>query len=153
MQEKLNLTTNPTPEEISEEYLELIAQAIVNWTDSELKELATPEGFAVDGRAVMDGVTFIKLLIRKIPAIGGLCLQAGAVDHLPTDVHDDSLVPDNIHDYKPLSETFVRLGKDNRDCGDCRKLNRNHPFVMEYISTDNKPWLKRLCDGRLFRLV
>lgn len=67
---------------IDDEYLEIIAVAIVNWVRVELMESAKREK-TEDGDIVFDGIDFIKMMITRVPAIGGLCLQAGANKHIP----------------------------------------------------------------------
>ncbi|KKM68332.1 hypothetical protein LCGC14_1461870 [marine sediment metagenome] len=71
---------NGTPE-LSAEYLEVIAEAIVAWTATEILEEAERDG-EHNNEPVISPVHFIATILKRVPAVGGLCLQAGADKHI-----------------------------------------------------------------------
>lgn len=73
--------TAPIPG-LDAEYLAIVAQAIIDWVRSELLKETDAEG-NYDGESIYGGLDFILMMIKRVPAIGGLCLQAGANKHIP----------------------------------------------------------------------
>ena len=67
---------------IDEEYLRIIAEAIVLWTSIEMLEEMERDGEA-DEKPIMNPVDFVLIMLKRAPGIGGLALQAGADKHIP----------------------------------------------------------------------
>lgn len=78
----MNTKRKKTHPELSDDYLESIAEAIVGWVTSEiLEEIQRDEGF--EDLTVISPVKFIATIIKRVPAVAGLCLQAGAGNYIP----------------------------------------------------------------------